>query len=70
MVKKPKVSLNPVVEAIDRLLKELEQLDEPGTPKEQHRAKALKASLEGTSLMLRAECWSDSANESVYEFPS
>ena len=70
MAKKPKVSLNPVVEAIDRLLKELEELDEPRSPKDAHRAKALKASLEGTSMMLRAECWSSDANESVYEFPS
>ena len=70
MVKKPKVSLNPVVEAIDQLLKELDQLDEPGNAKDQHRAKALRATLEGTSMMLRAECWSSEANNSVYEFPS
>lgn len=70
MAKKPKVKLNPVVEAIDNLLKELEELDEPTNPKDKQRAKALKASLEGTSLMLQAECWSSEANESVYEFPS
>lgn len=70
MTKKPKVSLRPVVEAIDTLIKELDAADAPATAKGQTRVKALKATLEGTSLMLRAECWSDAANESVYEFPS
>jgi hypothetical protein len=70
MTKKPKVSLRPVVEAIDTLLKELDAADAPGTGKGQARVKALKATLEGTSLMLRAECWSDAANDSVYEFPA
>jgi hypothetical protein len=70
MAKKPKVSLNPVVEAIDKLLKELDDLDEPSTAKDQQSAKALKATLEGTSLMLRSACWSSEANDSVYEFPS
>ncbi len=70
MVKKSKVKFTPVVEAIERLLEEFKDLDEPTDPKEQQRARALKASLEGTSLMLRAECWSRAANESVYEFPA
>jgi hypothetical protein len=67
---KPPVSLRPVVEAIDALLKELESLEEPADSKKKHRARAMKASLEGTALMLRAECWSRDANESVYEFPA
>ena len=58
MAKKPKVSLRPVVDEIEKLLKELEGLDEPADAKDQHRAKALKATLEGTSMLLRAECWS------------
>lgn len=70
MTKKPKVSLRPVVEAIDNLLKDIDAADAPGSAKGQQRLKALKASLEGTSMMLRAECWSDAANESVYEFPA
>ncbi|MCC6164818.1 MAG: hypothetical protein IT182_15825 [Acidobacteria bacterium] len=70
MVKKPKVSLRPVVEEIEKLLKELDAADEPADAKGRHRTKALKATLQGASLMLRAECWSDGANDSVYEFPS
>jgi hypothetical protein len=70
MTRKPKVSLRPVVEAIDQLLKELEGLDEPAGAKDRHRARALKATLEGTSLLLRSECWSSDANDSVYEFPA
>lgn len=69
MAKKPKVSLRPVVDEIEKLLKELEGLDEPTNPKDKHRAKALKVTLEGTSLMLRSECWSSDANDTVYEFP-
>lgn len=69
MTKKPKVSLRPVVEAIDSLLKEIDAADAPEGGKSQQRVKALKATLESTSMMLRAECWSDAANESVYEFP-
>lgn len=70
MTKKPKVSLRPVVEAIDALLKELEAVEEPADSKEKQRTKALKATLEGTALLLRSECWSRDANESVYEFPA
>lgn len=68
MAKKPKVSLRPLVDEIEKLLKELESLDEPGDAKAKHRAKALKATLEGTSMMLRAECWS--GDNAVYEFPA
>lgn len=70
MSMKPKVSLRPVVDAIEKLLKELEEADQPTDAKEKQRAKALKATLEGASLLLRAECFSRDANESVYEFPS
>ena len=70
MSKKPKVSLRPVVDAIAELLKELDQVDEPASAKDKHRAKALRATLEGTSMMLRSECWSADANDSVYEFPA
>ena len=69
MAKKPKVSLRPVVDAIEALLKELEGLDEPAEAKAKHSAKALKATLEGTSLMLRANCFSQDA-DTVYEFPN
>ena len=48
MPKKPKVSLRPVVEAIEKLLEDLKAADEPTDAKDQHRAKALKATLEGT----------------------
>jgi hypothetical protein len=68
MASKPKVSLRPVVDEIEKLLKELEGLDEPADAKGKHRAKALKATLEGTSMMLRAECWS--SDDTVYEFPA
>lgn len=70
MTKKPQVSLRPLVEEIHKLLEQLESLDEPKDGKARHRAKALKATLEGTSLMLRAECWSNDANDAVYEFPA
>ena len=70
MTKKPKSSLRPAVEAIEALLKELEAADEPADSKEKHRTRALKATLEGTALLLRSECWSRDANESVYEFPA
>ncbi|BCS34000.1 hypothetical protein TBR22_A32290 [Luteitalea sp. TBR-22] len=70
MTKKPKVSLRPVVEAIEALLKELETLDEPTDSKDKQRTKALKATLEGSALLLRSECWSRDADESVYEFPA
>ena len=70
MTKKPKVSLGPVVAEIEKLLKELESLDEPASTKDRHRAKALKAQLEGTSLLLRSQCWSSDANDTVYEFPA
>jgi len=70
MAKKPKVSLRPVVDEIEKLLKELEGLDEPASTKDRHRARALKATLEGTSLLLRSECWSNDANDAVYEFPA
>ena len=70
MSKKPTVSLRPVVDAIAELLKELEQVDEPSSAKDKHRAKALKATLEGTSMLLRSECWSAEASNSVYEFPA
>ena len=70
MAKKPKVSLRPLVDEIEKLLQELEGLDQPATAKDRHRAKALKATLEGTSLLLRSECWSSDANDSVYEFPA
>ena len=36
MAKKPKVSLRPVVDAIEELLKELEGLDEPADAKAKH----------------------------------
>ena len=70
MQKKPKVSLRPVVEAISELLKELDSLEDARDAKGQQRTKALKATLEGASLMHRSECWSRDANEAVYEFPS
>lgn len=70
MSMKPKVSLRPVVDAIENLLQELEVLDEPTDAKDRQRAKALKATLQGASLLLRSECFSRDANESVYEFPS
>jgi hypothetical protein len=70
MQKKPKVSLRPVVEAIADLLKELDNLEDAKDGKGQQRAKALRAQLEGASMMLRAECWSGDANEAVYEFPA
>lgn len=70
MAKKPKVSLRPVVDEIEKLLKDLETLDEPSSGKDKQRAKMLKATLEGTSLLLRSECWSSEANDSVYEFPA
>jgi molecular chaperone GrpE (heat shock protein) len=70
MQKKPKVSLRPVVDAISDLLKELDNLEDAADAKGQQRTKALKATLEGASLMLRSECWSSDANEAVYEFPS
>lgn len=70
MAKKPKVSLRPLVEEIHKLLKELDGLDDPADGKSRHRTKALKATLEGASLMLRAECWSNDANDAVYEFPA
>ncbi len=47
MTKKPKVSLRPVVDEIEKLLKELESLDEPASTKDRHRAKALKATARG-----------------------
>ncbi len=70
MQKKPKVQLRPVVEAIDKLLAELADLEEPKDSKERESAKALKATLAGTSMLLQSQCWSREANESVYEFPS
>ncbi len=70
MTRKPKVSLRPVVDEIEKLLKALENLDEPAGTKDRHRAKALKATLEGTALLLRSECFSSDANDSVYEFPA
>jgi hypothetical protein len=70
MTKKPKVSLRPVVEAIEKLLAELNGADEPADTKDQHRAKAIKATLEGTAMMLQSECFSRDANDTVYEFPS
>ena len=69
MPKKP-VSLRPVVEAIEKLLEDLKAADEPTDAKDQHRAKALKATLEGTAMMLQSECFSREANSTVYEFPS
>ena len=69
MPKKP-VSLRPVVEAIEKLLEDLKAADEPTDAKDQHRAKALKATLEGTAMMLQSECFSRDANDTVYEFPS
>jgi len=70
MTRKPKVSLRPVVDAIESLLKQLEEADGPTDTKEQHRMKALKATLEGASLLLRSECFSRDANDTVYEFPA
>ena len=70
MTNKPKVSLRPVVEAIEKLLEDLETADEPGDTKDQHRARALKATLEGTRMMLQSECFSRESNDTVYEFPS
>ena len=70
MAKKPNVSLRPVVEAIEGLLKELETLDEAKDLKSRHRTRALKASLEGTALMLQSQCWSSDANDAIYEFPA
>ena len=69
MPKKP-VSLRPVVEAIEKLLEDLKAADEPTDAKDQHRAKALKATLEGTAMMLQSECFSREASSTVYEFPS
>ncbi len=70
MTEKPKVSLRPVVDAIESLLKELDDVDGPVDTKEKHRMKALKATLEGASLLLRSECFSRDANDTVYEFPA
>ena len=70
MTKKPKVSLRPVVDAIEKLLKDLEGAQQPTDVKDQHRARALKATLEGTSMMLQSECFSRDSNDTVYEFPS
>lgn len=70
MTKKPKVSLRPVVEAIEKLLEDLKTADEPTDTKDQHRARALKATLEGTRMMLQSECFSRESNDTVYEFPS
>ena len=64
------MSLRPVVEAIEKLLEDLKAADEPTDAKDQHRAKALKATLEGTAMMLQSECFSRDANDTVYEFPS
>jgi len=69
MPKKP-VSLRPVVEAIEKLLEDLKAADAPTDAKGQHRAKALKATLEGTAMMLQSECFSSDAGGTVYEFPS
>jgi len=70
MTKKPKVSLRPVVEAIEKLLADLETAESPVDTKDQHRARALKATLEGTRMMLQSECFSRESNDTVYEFPS
>jgi hypothetical protein len=70
MTQKPKVSLRPAVEAIEKLLEDLKAADEPIDMKDQHRARALKATLEGAALMLQSECFSRSAGDTVYEFPS
>ena len=70
MTKKPKVSLRPVVEAIEKLLADLETAEAPTDTKDQHRARALKATLEGTRMMLQSECFSRESNDTVYEFPS
>ena len=70
MTKKPKVSLRPVVEAIEKLLADLETADAPVDTKDEHRARALKATLEGTKMMLQSECFSRESNDTVYEFPS
>lgn len=70
MTKKPKVSLRPVVDAIETLLNELDGADGPSDTKEKHRLKALRATLEGASLLLRSECFSRDANDTVYEFPA
>ena len=69
MPKKP-VSLRPVVEAIEKLLEDLKAADAPTDAKGQHRAKALKATLEGTAMLLQSECFSSDASSTVYEFPS
>lgn len=69
MAQNPKVSLRPVVEAIDKLLKDLDTVSAPADDKGRQRSKALKATLEGTSLLLQAECWSSDA-DTVYEFPA
>ena len=66
---KPNVSLRPVVEAIEKLLQELDEVSVEDGERSQRR-KALRATLEGTALLLQAECWSSAANEAVYEFPS
>jgi hypothetical protein len=66
---KKKISLRPAVEAIDALLKELDSAEAPADEKDRKRNKALRASLEGTSMLLQASCWSASA-DTVYEFPS
>lgn len=66
---KPNISFRPAVDAIEALLKDLDEVvvqDEERT----RRKKALRATLEGAALLLRAECWSRDAAESVYEFPS
>lgn len=66
---KPNVSLRPVVEAIEKLLQELDEVPVEDGERGQRR-RALRATLEGTALLLQAECWSSAANEAVYEFPS
>lgn len=69
MTQNPNVSLRPVVDAIEALLKELGEVEvrDPGA---NLRTRALRTTLEGLALLLRSECWSRDANESVYEFPS
>ena len=67
---KKKVSLRPVVDAIEHLLKELEEAADPTDAKALRHTKALKATLQGASLLLQSECWNRDATDAVYEFPA
>jgi hypothetical protein len=67
MPKKPKVSLHPIVDGIDKMLKDLNDLDEPTNEKDKQRVQKVKDALADASQMLRSEC---SNSGTVYEFPN